>query len=120
MAFILAFAAGLTVIWLSLGVIVTASFRGPDTELPLTALALPLPGIVVFRLVFSGLTGLWRGPLFWLWAVAATYGLGTCATLAAAQGWLSWPLAAGGLLGLLGALGLWLATAAPRSPEAPR
>jgi hypothetical protein len=117
-AFLLAFAGGLAAVWWLLGLVVSSSFRGPDTDLPLWSLALPLVGVAVFQLAFTGLTGMWRGPMFWVWAVGLTYGLGCLAVWVAAMGWLSWPLVLAAFVGILGGIGLFQAGAAQAARRA--
>jgi FtsH-binding integral membrane protein len=116
-AFILAFVAGVAAFWLSLGFIMGALLRGPDTALPYIVLALPLFGIAVFQLIFSRITGLWRGAHFWLWAVTATYALGAIAMMAATSGLIPWLMAFAVFLGLLGGMGLWRAGESGRRKE---
>jgi hypothetical protein len=110
LAFCLAFVAGLAATWVALGVAVLMVFRGPDTELPLAALVVPLVGIAVVQAVFVAMTGRWRGGRFWLWAMAATYGLGTLAVWAETAGLVGSSQAIAGFFGILGGLGLWRAT----------
>jgi hypothetical protein len=119
-AFLLAFVAGVATVWLSLGALVIALFRGPDTTLPYIVLALPLLGIAAFRLVFARMTGLWRGAGFWLWAVPATYGLGALAVMAATSALVPWLLGVTIYIGLLGGLGLWCAGNSARKKVAPQ
>lgn len=120
MAFILAFVAGVAAFWLSLGSIVGALLRSPDTTLPYVVLALPLFGIAVFQFIFTRITGLWRDARFWLWAVPATYGLGALAAMASTSGLMPWLLGVAIHLGLLGGLGLWCAGESARKRTAPQ
>lgn len=112
-AFILAFLAGLAATWVVLGVVVMAVFRGPDTELPLAILILPLVGLAVFQLIFVSLTRHWRGVRYWIVAGGLVYGLGGLALWASVAGWISALASLAILIALLGGIGLWRARSLP-------
>jgi hypothetical protein len=112
-AFLLAYVAGLVATWMALGLVVTTVFKGPDTEVPLLVLILPVVGLAVFQLLFGSMTGRWRGWQFWLWAGGLAYGLGGLTVWTSTMGWVGAPAALAGFVAVLGGIGLWHARVLP-------
>ncbi|MFN3294591.1 MAG: hypothetical protein ACK414_14260 [Gemmobacter sp.] len=105
--FLSATLAALAGVWAFWALVGGATFAVGPTRLPMVYALAPLLALALFQLVFSGLTGRWRGWRFWAAAGPVAASLWTLGVAAALTGYAAPAVALAGATAVTLAFGLF-------------